>query len=100
MKRHLSSSFLNYLNGRLEMIRQEIAEQHGDDLLFLSEEYFDGAIVGVTNYGRVVYDMGEMVDILCEEEGWITREAVEYLEFNTWCAYVGDHTPIFVDMRD
>lgn len=82
------------------MIRQEIAEQHGEDLLFLSEEYFDRAIIGVTNYGRVVYDMGEMIDILCAEEGGTTEEAIEYLEFNTWCAYVGSDTPIFVDLRD
>ena len=27
-------------------------------------------------------------------------EAIEYLEFNTWGAYVGEQTPIYVDEID
>ena len=25
------------------------------------------------------------------------EEAVEFLEFNTWSAYMGEHTPIYVE---
>ncbi len=57
---------------------------------------FDKAILGVdTEYQRVVYSKQKMVEILMLD-GLSEEDAVEYLEFNTWSAYVGESTPIFV----
>jgi hypothetical protein len=57
---------------------------------------YDEAILGVdTEYQRVVYSKQKMVDILTSD-GMSEEEAVEFLEFNTWSAYVGESTPIFV----
>jgi hypothetical protein len=57
---------------------------------------YDEAILGVdTEYQRVVYSKQKMVDILTND-GMSEEEAVEFLEFNTWSAYVGESTPIFV----
>tara|TARA_R110002020_G_scaffold193389_7_gene393634 strand:- start:2710 stop:2961 length:252 start_codon:yes stop_codon:yes gene_type:complete len=78
------------------MKRQDVADEHGADLLFLSEEYFDGAIVGVTDKSQVVYDMDLMVDLFATNNECTEEEAIEYLDFNTWCAYVGDETPVFI----
>jgi hypothetical protein len=39
-----------------------------------------------------------MVRLLMEmEDGMEEEEAWEFLEFNTFCAYVGEQTPIFVN---
>lgn len=78
------------------MKRQDVADEHGADLLFLSEEYFDGAIVGVTGKSQVVYDMDLMVDLFSTNNDCTEEEAMEYLDFNTWSAYVGDETPVFI----
>jgi hypothetical protein len=82
------------------MRRELLAEKHGEELLFLSEEYFDEAIVGVTNDDRVVYDMDKMIEVLCHESNCDAEEAIEYLEFNTWRAYVGESTPVYIQRRD
>ena len=71
-------------------IRKKLAEHFGDDLLFADS--FDNAVVGVAvgnDSGRVVYDAEKMVDILVQKD----------LEFNTFCAYVGERTPIYINME-
>ncbi len=81
-----------------ETKRNELAEHFGDDLLFADN--FDNAIIGVSmgiSCGtKVVYDAEEMAKTLVVSEGITEQEAWEYLEFNTFNAYVGENTPIFV----
>lgn len=68
-----------------------------EELLFA--DGFDDAIMGLdTNNLRVVYSKQKMIEILEPEMG--LDDAIEYLEFNTWCAYVGDKTPIYMDEID
>ncbi|QDP59141.1 MAG: hypothetical protein GOVbin4318_25 [Prokaryotic dsDNA virus sp.] len=64
---------------------------------------FDSAIIGITSdringIERVVYDAWKMVDILVKRDGMKSTEALEYLEFNTFTAYVSEGTPIYVDV--
>ena len=84
-----------------EAKRNELAEHFGDDLMFATN--FDNAIIGVSmgiSCGtKVVYDAEEMARTLVVSEGITEQEAWEYLEFNTFNAYVGDNTPIFVSTR-
>ena len=81
-----------------EAKRNELAEHFGNDLLFADN--FDNAIIGVSmgiSCGtKVVYDAEEMARTLVVSEGITEEEAWEYLEFNTFNAYVGENTPIFV----
>ena len=81
-----------------EAKRNELAEHFGDDLMFATN--FDNAIIGVSmgiSCGtKVVYDAEEMARTLVVSEGITKQEAWEYLEFNTFNAYAGDNTPIFV----
>ena len=63
---------------------------------------FDDAIIGVyfdrnVEHYRVVYDSWKMIEALRERDDMTTVEAVEYLEFNVWTAYVGDGTPLYID---
>lgn len=57
---------------------------------------FDDAIVGTDNHGRLVYDVNRMMQILVARDGMQEDEALEYLEFNVLCAYVGELTPVHV----
>jgi len=69
-----------------------------EDLLFA--DGYDDAIIGVTvgfDNSRVVYDIQKMIEI-CMDDGNISYdEAEEWLEYNTFGAYVGTDTPIYMD---
>ncbi len=68
-----------------------------EELLFA--DGFDDAIIGFdSNSMRVVYSKQKMIDIM--EQQMPLDEAIEYLEFNTFCAYMGEQTPIFMDEID
>jgi hypothetical protein len=84
--------------------RELITEYYAptDDVLFA--DGFDDAIIGFhENNWVVVYSRQKCVDILAaefsEEEDVSDPEEVarEYLEFNTFSAYVGEKTPLFID---
>lgn len=65
---------------------------------YLKADGFDGAIIGVdANVERIVYDKYKMIEILMAQ-GWDHDDALEHLEYNVWCAYVGENTPIYVDV--
>jgi len=78
-------------------IREELAENYGADILFA--DGYDDAIIGVCigcDSGRVVYDAEKMVDICAKDLDTDQEEALEFLEFNTFCAYVGENTPMYL----
>jgi len=79
-------------------IRLDLTEQWNTDLLFLSEDEFDEAIIGVSErMGEepvVAYDTTKIVAIL--SRSMTVDEAYEYFEFNILGAYVGLKTPIFI----
>lgn len=67
---------------------------------YLTADGFDDAIIGIDmNYERVVYDKHKMCEILVME-GLTYEEAIEFLAYNVWGAYVGDHTPIYIDVMN
>jgi len=77
------------------MIIDKILEAYPDEE-FLKADGFDDAVIGVEDINmRLVYDKTMMIHIL-EKEGMSETDAIEYLEYNTWNAYVGENTPIFV----
>ena len=82
-------------------IRDDLAEQHGDDLLFLDEEFFDKAIVGVvTQFSNTVvcYDQTKVIELLCAENDMSEEDALDYFYYNTVGAYVGEKTPAFLEV--
>lgn len=59
---------------------------------------FDEAIVGYCHVsGRVVYDVQKMIFTLVNRDGMEVDEALDYLEYNTFGAYVGPGTPIYIN---
>jgi hypothetical protein len=77
---------------------EEIFEMFPDEE-FLKAEGFDSAIIGVEpNTMKLVYSRDKMVGILIEDEKMDEIDAIEYLEYNTWNAHVGDKTPIYIEI--
>ena len=85
-------------------IREHLNSYGDGELLFLSEPEFDAAIVGVgERIGMsevVVYDISKIIDVLCERDGMDRDTASEYYEFNIRGAYVGERTPMFINILD
>ena len=79
-------------------IRLSLAEEWDTELLFLSEDEFDEAIIGVAErIGEepvVAYDTTKVVEILSRSMS--VDEAYEYFDYNILGAYVGDKTPLFI----
>ena len=59
---------------------------------------FDDALVGVDRDGRLVYDIDKMITVLVSRDGMSNDEAIEYLDFNVFGAYVGELTPVHVHL--
>jgi hypothetical protein len=81
-------------------IRERLVEQYGDDELLFADG-FDESIIGVSigTPHRVVYDARFMVATLIMNDSMGYSDAWEYLEFNTFQAYVGERTPIYVNLE-
>lgn len=88
----------------------ELAEQH-QVLLLEPRETFDRALVGVTDKPRdwwprrtntfvAVYSIPLCIEAMVQDnEGWTHDDAVEFFEFNTAQAWVGEGTPTFIDKK-
>ena len=62
---------------------------------------FDDAIIGMECSGdvpRVVYNIQLMVHVLCERDGMTEDDAIDFINYNVVGAYVGEGTPIYVDV--
>lgn len=77
-----------------EHIIEFIDEEYIDKVLFA--DGFDDAIIGYDNESkRVVYSQQRMILTLLND-GMEFEDAIEYLGFNVWSAYVGEHQPIYI----
>jgi len=67
------------------------------DETFLQADGLDGAIIGVDEATmRIVYSKEKAIEIMAKAFDGDYEEAIKYLEFNTFGAYVGEQTPIWV----
>ena len=97
-----------------EEIQDFVSEYNEEALL---ADGFDDAFIGICHrFGQpplVAYDREKCIDILMEQfsqaridipedndeaydEPHLYEEAVEYFEYNTIGAWVGEHTPVFI----
>ena len=81
-------------------MRDEIIELYGnhtdDGLLFADR--LDDAIIGICpNTLRVVYSRTKVIEIFIKDDLMTEEDAIEYAEYNTFSAYAGEQTPIWVD---
>ena len=62
---------------------------------------FDDAIIGVTEQNSttvVCYNEALCVRILMDRDDMSLTDAYEFFHFNTKQAYIGEHTPVFVNL--
>jgi hypothetical protein len=81
----------------------ELAEKHGVVLRMEPAEVYDPAVIAFaigigSRVGQhfLVYDRELVVEQAVEHEGMDYETAVEWHEFNTFDAYLGAGTPVFV----
>lgn len=81
-----------------EFVKEQIAELNPDALF---ADGLEDALVGYTanHHGptRAVYDAEVCRQILVRRDGMSREEAAEFLEFNTFGAYVGENGPVYVE---
>lgn len=85
-------------------LRDKLQAQHPEvELLFMTEEAFDKAIIGVIEHedvhsGKMVkavqYDHAKVIEVNMEM-GMTEEEALEFFDYNQAGAYVGEQTPIY-----
>ena len=61
---------------------------------------FERALVGITKGSNpvAVYYINKMVGVLVEDEDMHPEDAMEYLDFNVIGAWVGEKTPMYIDL--
>jgi hypothetical protein len=72
-----------------------ISEEHPD---LLTLDGFDEAVVGIVERAgllAVCYNRTKIINILMRDMNY--EEAMEYYEFNILGAYMGEHTPVYLD---
>jgi len=86
-------------------MRQKVhayCEEHDVELILLEPESFDAAIIGIAQRTdglfSVAYDEGMCVALFASDMGM--EDAMEYYEFNTFGAWLGDSSPVFIDRLD
>ena len=67
------------LNG----LKDYLCERDYEDAVVLESPDYLGAIVGVSEDGRVIYDYEKMAQCLMETDGLDYEEATEFIDFNT-----------------
>lgn len=79
------------------MILDRILEEYPDEE-FLVANGLNDAIVGVSTDNRLVYSVDKIIEILTLEQGMTYEESMEYFCFNIQDAYMGEKTPIFINL--
>ena len=86
-------------------IRDQIQEAFDQPLLFA--DGFDDCIIGVSDdFGtiRVVYCVKKMIENLMSQSLGVNsmtyEDAIEYLEYNTFDAWTGKTTPIYMESKE
>lgn len=81
----------------VESIREQLSEENPNALF---ADGFDGALVGIARRcgqpALAVYSRSKCIEILTKKMS--SEEAEEYYEFNVCNAWVGENTPIFMDV--
>ena len=81
-----------------QKIREALCDMGHEEAVIFDGPEFDGAIVGVTDEGQVIYDYDKMVQCMMQQDGITMDEAIEFIEFNTIRAlpYAGETAPIIM----
>ena len=86
---------------KIEMTKRDYLNEFAEGAMILEPSSFDEAIVGIVQRidrdPVVCYSVSKIIEILAES-GMDDDEAYEYYEYNILGAYMGEGTPMFVEM--
>jgi len=87
------------------MLREELDELLGGDEAMLLEprEVFDPCVIGVAsriNLRVAAYDTIKVIQALQDHHGMDEEEACEWFDFNVAGAWMGEGSPVFIDVLD
>ena len=77
-------------------LNEKLDELIAGALLMEPRETYDDAVIGTTFDGRAIYDQEHVIRCTVSADGMTFEDAVEWHEFNTFCAYMGPKTPLYV----
>ena len=78
--------------------KEKIIELYSDTEDVLFADGLDDSIIGFDpNLWKVVYSRTKVIQTLVQRDNMSEEEAVEFAEYNTFNAYVGDKTPVWVE---
>lgn len=85
------------------MLREELDELlDGDEAMLLEpREVFDPCVIGIASrigLRVAAYDTELVIAALQEHQGMDEEEAREYFDFNIAGAWVGEGSPLFIDL--
>ena len=75
---------------------QKILDAGYEDVVILSNDSYDDALIGISDDGRAIYDYDLMIKWLMDNEQFTDTEAIEWIEYKTIRAlpYAGEKAPI------
>ncbi len=79
-------------------VNEKLDELIPGALLMEPREVYDGAVVGMTFDGCAIYLREQVIEAAVAAGDMEWEDAVEWHEFNTFCAYQGPKTPLFVSL--
>ena len=86
------------MKNKMEKNKEKILDNYREEE-FVFADGFDDAIIGIASGidTRVCYDRKKVLKKL-QEDGMSEEEAFEYFDYNIGGAYIGEKTPIFIDL--
>ena len=78
----------------------KISDEYPD---LLTADGFDEAVIGIAHrigLEVICYDLHKVISILMTRDGMDEEEAWEYYQFNIVGAYMGEHTPVFLERME
>ena len=79
----------------------DMIDEHAEGAKYLTDDMFHDCIIAITNScePNIVYDSKKIIEALMSgDDGLSYEDAIEHFEFNILGSYVGERTPIFVNM--
>jgi len=83
----------------MKTLKEKIEDMLGEDENVLLADGFDDAFVGIgRQFGKpfAIYERSKCIDIL--QQDMSEEEAEEYFQYNVEGAWVGENTPIFLEI--
>lgn len=82
----------------MSKVEKRLLDAGYDGVIYLVNESYEDALVGVSEDERAIYNFELMVKYLMNKYEWSEIESIEFIEYNTIRAlpYMGDKAPIIM----